>query len=258
LNQNSAPTGSSQIGRKPTIILVGVGHVFDMRGAVKGVVHSMRPGTVALELDQGRFAALLTEERGNGKGLPLIYRLLAKLQKNIAEQYGSEAGSEMIAAAEAANEIGAGIELIDMDALTVFRRMTGAMSIKEKLLMVFGIFVSLVAGKSAVEKEMEMYKSDEEGFMAEVKRTYPSIARVLIDERNEHMAGRLRGISSRSDVTLAVVGDAHIQGLSGRLSEFADVEVLRLDDLQNRPQGGENANAQMTVSFVVHGPEDKP
>lgn len=256
MNKDGATTGSSQMGRKPTIILVGVGHVFDLSGAVKGVVHSMRPGTVALELDQGRFAALLSKERGDGRGLPLIYRLLAKLQQNIAEQYGSEAGSEMIAAAQAAHEIGAGIELIDLDAMTVFRRMTAAMSIKEKLMMVFGIFVSLVAGKSAVEKEMEMYKSDEERFMAEVKRIYPSIARVLIDERNEHMAGRLRGISSRSDVTLAVVGDAHIQGLSGRLSEFADVEVLRLDDLQSPPQG--DRNAQMTMSFVVRGSEDKP
>ena len=251
-----APTQSLQAGTRPTIVLLGIGHVFDMKNAVKEAVRRIRPQTVALELDSGRFSALRSRERGDGRGLPLTYRLLAKLQQSLAEQYGSEPGSEMIAAAEAAEEIGAGIELIDMDALMVFRRMTAAMSIREKLLMIGGIFVSLVAGKSAVEKEMERYKSDEKGFMAEVERAYPSVARVLIDERNEHMAERLRGISSRSGTILAVVGDAHIPGVAGRLSEFADVEVLRLDDLQNPSRDGQNA--QVTMSFVVGGPWGKP
>jgi len=242
---------------RPRIMLVGIGHVFDIRAAVKGVVHRIHPQTVALELDSGRFAALRSSTRGDGRGLPVTYRLLAKLQQSLAEQYGSEAGSEMIAAAEAAAEIGATVELIDMDAMKVFKRMTGAMSMKEKLLMVAGIFISLVAGKAAVEKEMERYKSNEEGFMAEVQRAYPSIARVLIDERNTHMAERLKWISStRSGLTLAVVGDAHIPGITGILSKFADIEVLRLDDLQN-PTGSEQ-NTQMTVSFTVGGPGDKP
>jgi len=245
-----------RIEPRPRIMLVGIGHVFDIRAAVKGVVHRIHPQTVALELDSGRFAALQSSTHGDGRGLPMTYRLLAKLQQSLADQYGSEAGSEMIAAAEAAAEIGAAVELIDMDAMKVFKRMTGAMSMKEKLLMVAGIFISLVAGKAAVEKEMERYKSNEEGFMAEVQRIYPSIARVLIDERNTHMAERLKWISSRSGLTLAVVGDAHIPGMTGILSKFADVEVLRLDDLQ-KPTGSEQ-NAQMTVSFTVGSLGDKP
>jgi len=246
----------ASVGLRPRIVLVGTGHVFDIRAAVKGVVHRIRPQTVALELDGGRFAALQSATRGDGRGLPITYRLLAKVQQSLAEQYGSEAGSEMIAAAEAAAETGASLELIDMDAMRVFKRMTAAMSFREKLLMVVGIFMSLVAGKSAVEKEMEHYKADEAGFMAEVQRSYPSIARVLIDERNAHMAERLRGISSRSSLTLAVVGDAHVPGMTRILSEFADVEVLRLDDLKNAAAGGQNA--QVTMSFTLGNPGDKP
>jgi len=256
MEQYSEPVRALRVEPRPRIMLVGIGHVFDIRAAVKGVVHRIHPQTVALELDSGRFAALQSRTRGDGRGLPMTYRLLAKLQQNLAEQYGSEAGSEMIAAAEAAAEIGASVELIDMDALKVFKRMTGAMSIKEKLLIVMGIFISLVAGKSAVEKEMERYKSNEEGFLADVQRVCPSIARVLIDERNAHMADRLKWIASRSSLTLAVVGDAHIPGITGLISEFADVEVLRLDDLQNPTSDGQNA--QMTMSFTVGGPGDKP
>jgi pheromone shutdown protein TraB len=250
------PIGNAQLGPRPKIILVGIGHVFDIRTAVKGVVHRFRPQTVALELDSGRFAALQSSKRGDGRVLPVTYRLLAKLQQNLAEQYGSEAGSEMIAAAEAASEIGAAVELIDMEAMSVFKRMTGAMSFKEKLMMIVGIFISLVAGKKAVEAEMEMYKSNEAGFMEEVQKSYPSIARVLIDERNAHMAERLKGIASRSSVTLAVVGDAHVPGMTLLLSNYAELEVLRLDDL-NKP-ATEGQNAQMTVSFTVGSPGNKP
>lgn len=40
------------------------------------------------------------------------------------------------------------------------------------------------------------------------------------------------------------------------LSQFADVEVLRLSDLQNATQAGQNA--QVTMSFVVEERGDKP
>jgi len=242
------------VGR-PRIILVGAGHVFDIRAAVKAVIRQKRPQTVALELDYGRFQGLLSKERGSGEGMPLAYRLLARFQQDLAEQYGSEAGSEMVAAAEAAGEVGANVELIDMDALSVFKRMFKAMSFKEKLLLAAGAVMSMFTSKSTVEKELERFSSNEEGFMAEIKASYPSLVRVLIDERNEHMAGRLREISARSEGTVAVVGDGHIAGMTALLSEFAEVEVCRLGELRSMPADGQNA--QMTMSFVVN-PHDKP
>lgn len=251
--QSTSPGTLADVER-PRIVLVGAGHVFDIREAVKEVIRRERPRNVALELDLARFQGLLSRERGSGEGLPLVYRLLAKFQQGIAEQYGSEAGSEMVAAAEAAQEVGARLELIDMDAIMVFKRMFNAMSLKEKLLLAAGSVASIFAGKKTVEREIDRFSSDEEGVMAEIRESYPSLVRVLIDERNEHMAAKLKSIAGPGG-TVAVVGDGHVSGMAAILSGFADVEVYRLGQLRSMPADGQNA--QLTMSFTL-APHDKP
>lgn len=240
---------------RPRIILIGVGHVFDIKAAVKGMIHQINPQTVALELDPARFYGLISKLRGGRDALPLVYRLMARFQQDLAQQYGSEAGSEMLAAAEAAQEIGARVALIDMDAAKVFARMNKAMSMREKLLMAIGAVLSLFTRKATVERELDRFMSNEEKFMQEIKKEYPSVVRVLIDERNEFMAQKLREISAQSSVTVAVIGDGHVSGMTKLLSDFAEVEVRRLHDLQNPAAGGENA--QVSFSFEVQAPDGK-
>lgn len=242
--------GSSIINTvKPRIVLVGVGHVFDIKSAVKGIIHQNRPEVVALELDYARFSSLQSKERGGGGSAPLIYRLLAKFQRDLAEQFGSEAGSEMLAAADAAGEVGARVALIDMEAAVVFARMTKVMSFREKMLLLTGAVMALFTRKATVEKELDKFMSDEDRFMAEIQKAYPTVVRVLIDERNEFMARKLKEISAVSKVTVAVLGDGHVSGMTKILSEFADVEVRRLNDLQNMPPSARNS--EMTLSFTV-------
>lgn len=246
---NAAGSSSIISAVKPRIVLVGVGHVFDIKSAVKGIIHQTRPEVVALELDSVRFSSLLSKERGKGGPAPLVYRLLAKFQRDLAEQFGSEAGSEMLAAADAAGEIGARVALIDMEAATVFARMTKAMSFREKTLMLVGAVMSLFTRKATVEKELGRFMSNEDKFMAEIKKAYPSVVKVLIDERNEFMARKLKEISSISQVTVAVLGDGHVSGMTKMLLEFAEVDVWRLNDLQNMPPSARNS--EMTLSFTV-------
>jgi len=255
-NTSQSTGGMPASSARPLIILVGIGHVFDIRSAVMEVIRRAAPNTVAIELDGARYQALRHRERTSGRGLPFTYRLLAKVQENLAEQYGSEVGDEMLAAVDAALQVGARVELIDMDSAQVFRRMITNMTMKERVLMAMGIFLALFAGKGAVEKELEMYKTDEKKFMAEAQRAYPTMTRVLIDDRNEHMAKRLRDISASSSVTLAVVGDGHVSGIQRLVSEFAEVEVRRLGELQTMPREGQNT--QFTMSFEVRRADDKP
>jgi len=176
---------------------------------------------------------------------------MAKFQRDLAEQYGSEAGSEMLAAAEAAAEVGARVELIDTDAATTFTRMMKAMSLREKVLMAVGVVMALFTRKSTVEKELDRFTSDEDGFMAEIQKAYPSVVKVLIDERNDFMANKLRGISVSSPTTVAVLGDGHVSGMTRAISEFAEVQTFRLNDLQNISKDPRNSEA--TMSFVVSG-----
>ncbi len=97
------------------ITLVGVGHVFQLRKSVQAVIASRRPDLVAVELDQTRFDALVSKQKGRPPSM--MFRMLSDFQERLAEMYGSSVGDEMLAAVEAANEIGADVALIDMDSL---------------------------------------------------------------------------------------------------------------------------------------------
>src|SRR5512137_644628 len=100
------------------ITIIGVGHVFQLSENIKDVIRSRRPEVVCLELDQGRYRAL-TDKTSTGS-VPLQYRILAFIQKRMADKFGSEVGDEMLSAVSAANEVGAKVALIDMDAAKVF------------------------------------------------------------------------------------------------------------------------------------------
>jgi len=239
---------------RPRIILVGVGHIFDLREKIKGIIRTERPQIVALELDSARFYSLLSKEKRTGDA-PFLYQLLGRFQSDLAEQFGGEIGSEMIAAADAAKETGANIALIDMDAANMFQRLRQAMSFKEKILMTVGVVLAFFTRKSSIEKEMDRYSKDEEKFMNDIQKTYPSVMRVLIEERNSFMAQKLKEISTQSNVIVAVIGDGHVPGMKSLLSEFADVEAWRLEELRNSKEWAENR--EMTVSFTLSPPDSK-
>src|SRR2546429_8746376 len=102
------------------ITLLGVGHVFDIGRSIRSEILARRPKVVALELDPVRYHALMSRTpRARGIS-PLA--LLAQFQIRIARQYGVEVGDEMIAAAQAAQEIGSEIALIDQDSRAILRR----------------------------------------------------------------------------------------------------------------------------------------
>ena len=77
------------------LILVGVGHVFQLEDKIREIIEEEKPDAIALELDEGRAIAL--EKKGNSKG-NFIYSLLSKVQQIVASKYGVVAGNEMLSA----------------------------------------------------------------------------------------------------------------------------------------------------------------
>ena len=232
------------------ITLLGVGHVFVISEQVRAMVLSRRPEVVCLELDPARFRALMDRDRAGGARVPLQYVLLAQVQRRIAGKFESEAGAEMMAAASAAREVGAKVALIDMDASTVFGRLWRAMSFREKVHLMFGALVGLVASKEAIEKEVESYEDREVEYLEALGSEYPSIKRVLIDERNRHMADRIASIASQHGDVMAVVGDGHVPGLVEALGD-RPVETVRLKDLRSQGPGQATSGGEYSFSYFV-------
>lgn len=231
------------------ITLVGVGHVFAISENVKQQVRSRRPDAVCLELDPARFDALI--HRHQGRSVPLQYRLLAYFQKRIAGKFGTEVGAEMVAGAEAAQEMGARLFLIDMDAAAVFQRLWSRMSFRERVKLFTGAFAGLFVTRDRVEKEIQNYEAHEEDYLKVLGEGFPTLKEVLIDDRNRYMADHLKSLAREYRNIVAIVGDGHIKGLLDSLA-MPDVDVVRLKDLLKGPvkaPPGAPPAAQFSQSF---------
>lgn len=212
------------------ITLLGVGHVFDLNAQVRREILRRGPAVVGLELDPRRFQALSHPERQGGG--PVIYRLLAYFQQNLAEGFGGRAGDEMLAAAGAARDIGARLAFIDMDSSHLLQRLWGSLPFEERIKILVAAVSGLFARRTTVEKEIARYEEDQGAYLGEFGRQFPTVKHVLIDERDEHMAVTLRQLVTEFGSVVAVIGDGHVDGIRARLADLTP-EVVRLKELRH-------------------------
>lgn len=234
------------------ITLVGVGHVFDIAAQVKQVIRERNPGAVGIELDQERYEALRhPREKGD---VPLPYRLLAFIQKRMARQYGGEVGNEMLAAADEAKEINASLLLIDAEAANLFNRLWREMSFKERVMLMVSSVGGLLMSRKRIDNEIENFQDNEAIYLDQMGKEFPTIKRVLIDERNQVMGTRIVSAEMQFGNVVAVVGDGHIDGIVALINR-PDVEVIRLKALRDLPvkdvQSG-SGTSEAHIQFTVH------
>src|SRR6185436_20059943 len=117
-----------------TFHIVGTAHVSEASvNEVREVIHRLRPEVVCVELCQGRYDALEKDRAfrdldifkvvREGKGLYLLAHLaLASYQRKMGAALGVKPGAELLAAIEAAHEVGARVELVDCDIHITLKR----------------------------------------------------------------------------------------------------------------------------------------
>lgn len=236
------------------VTLVGVGHVFNIGDAVRKIIYEQKPNVVCLELDDDRLTALLTNQRPQGP--TAVYRSLSDFQSKMAEQHGTTVGGEMLAAHDAANLLGAETYCIDMNASEFFARAFNSMTLREKIYFTLSSFFARFAGKKKIENEIEMLEQDDSKYIEEFGRHFPSLKRVLIDERNQHMSGAIRKLVTKGKSVVAVVGDGHINGISTLLTDLSP-KVIRLKELRESITGDRvdapakpgEGNSQVSFSY---------
>jgi pheromone shutdown protein TraB len=234
------------------ITILGVGHVFDIARPVKEIIFGEMPGAVCIELDQARYNSLRNPQQP--RNAPITYQMLARFQRRLAHQFGSELGAEMLAAADAAKEISVDLLLIDVEAPAMFARLWREMSLKERLLLFLSAFTGLFISRKRVEGEIERFEQHEEEYLNEFARQLPTMKRILIDERNQVMVGRMLEAEGKYGNIVAVVGDGHVDGML-KLLNRPDVQVVRLRQLTEgtypRKTETKPGNAEVNIHFSV-------
>ena len=149
----------------------------------------------------------------------LMQSMLSAEQRKLGINEGQQPGAELLAAVEAANEVGCEVELVDRDIQTTLRSAWKRMRLREK----WRLMTSLLEDDDEEDDEQldvnELLQDSDllSTMMEEIKGFSPGAGEVLIDERDAFIASKLRHLGDERRV-LAVLGAGHLRGVSEELT----------------------------------------
>jgi len=162
---------------------------------------------------------------------------LSSIQRKLGKDYGVEPGSEMIAAMGEAKKQNLEVALVDRDISITLKRAWKKMGIREKFRLVWE-FMKAILGYEEEELEeldlKELMKQDViSTMMEEFKEIAPSVATVLVHERDKYIAKKILDESKRGKI-VAVVGAGHVQGIK----KYLEMKKLNVDlkELEHVPK----------------------
>lgn len=227
--------------------IVGTAHISRASAdLVEAQITEWKPDVVAVELDENRLKNLkqpknfddeaLSKVLKEGKASLLLFQsLLATEQRRLGIESGEKVGVDLLTAIEVAERDSIPIELVDRDIQVTLKRAWKKMRLREKWRVLF----SLLADEPDEEEDFDVQDLLEDGdlitqLMAELKAVAPGAGEVLVDERDEYLAGSINELRGRGRV-LAVVGAGHIRGVSSRLSKREEITDERWHELRSTP-----------------------
>lgn len=219
------------------VLLLGGAHVVDLSAPVRRVLSERVLDAIAVELDAERARALMAPEgsRKTSEGSPFFARLWAVFQRRLGAEIGAGVpGAEMKVAISVARERSLPVFCIDDPIRETLANLMRSMPFKERVTLFTSAVVGLFLPSRFVSAEMDRYSESPSEYTDELRRVSPTTARVLLDDRNEHMAERLASLRQRGYGRMAaVVGDAHLPGLGASLARRGvPSEVIRFSELR--------------------------
>ncbi len=234
------------------ITLVGTAHV--SQKSVDLVEEKIRTGEydrIAIELCPPRLQNLTQKSMWKsldiyqilrqGKGTLLLVNLaLSAYQKRLAEKIGVEPGQEMMKAIELSAEYDLPLEVIDRDITTTLQRMYREVSFWQKLKLFSSLIASIFIGEEVTEQQIEDLKEGDmlHSLVEEFGEVLPSVKKVLIDERDQFMVGKLIEMTKSPDSPkniLAMVGAGHLVGMLPAFENPPAPEALEELDVKPPP-----------------------
>ena len=212
-------------------VLVGTAHISqESKDLVTQAIQEESPDTVCVELDEGRLKSLEDPDRWKKNDLKKIIRehqlgtlianlVLGSYQKRMGLSTGVRPGAELYGAVLSARSAGIPIVLADRDIKVTLRRTWSCTPWYRKFSLIASLFASLFDKTEISEEELKRIRERDSlsAMMEEFGKTFPEVKSVLIDERDQYLASRIRHASGKK--VLAVVGAGHIQGIRKILEE---------------------------------------
>lgn len=246
MGENLAHNGIRRLssnGRE--IILVGTAHVSQASvEMVRDAIARENPDTVCVELDEQRHRALRNPRHWEDLNLIAVIRqgqapflltnlLLAAFQKRMGLHTGVRPGAELAAAAEAAEQDGRHLRLIDRDIRTTLLRAWRSAGFWKKMSLLATLLAGMFEDRKLDEEELARLRETDtlSAMLDELAAVLPAIKTILVDERDLYMSHQIR--QTPGEKLVVVVGAAHLPGICDRLAgppalpqEIAELSVI--------------------------------
>jgi pheromone shutdown-related protein TraB len=211
------------------LILIGTSHIAKQSlNEVEEAIEKEKPSIIALELDKKRFYALTHNEERKLRLMDIkrigikgfLFNLFgAWAEEKLGKYVGMKPGAEMIKAIELARKNKIKIALIDQDIEITLKKISKSLTWKEKFNFLVDIFMGVFFKKRELKKyglgEIDLTRVPSkriiQNLVKHVKKRYPNLYKILIEERNKIMAANLRNLIERypDGKIIAVIGAGH-------------------------------------------------
>lgn len=210
------------------ITVKGTSHISqESVNEIRQLVEEENPDVIAIELDPARLNSLMNQEKKGS--FYLIPWFMRRIQKFLGKKTGIAPGSEMIEAVKTAKKERKDIALIDQDIrYTMYKIMK--IPLKEKLKFGFSLLGSLFLPLVPLPNDKIIQKKDFnlnevpdqeliEFVLSYFEIKFPELFHILVEERNQIMAARLKELDQKYDKILALVGAGHVKGINQLLAK---------------------------------------
>ena len=220
------------------ILLIGTAHVSQSSvDEVNTVINQVKPDTVCIELCSSRYQAMLEKDQWKnmdifkvireGKSFLLFANLImTAFQKRLGLRLGVKPGSEMFEAANVAKKLNSELVLADRDVKITLQRTWRGMRLFGKMKVLVQLLASMFVREEISKEEIEKLKESDalSEAMKMLAEQSPEMKRILIDERDQYMAEKIR--QSMGKLVVAVVGAGHVKGLTAELENKHNLAEL--------------------------------
>ena len=220
------------------VYLLGTAHVSQQSvDDVKAAVHEIEPDTICVELCPSRYQVLTKQDDWQNmniyqvvkenKALFLLAQLgLSTFYRKIGEKLGVRPGAEMLEGVHQAEKIGARLVLADRDVNITLKRIWSSLSIWAKFKFLSHLGLSMMFQGNIEKEDIEKLKKKDQLqlVMDEFSKAFPQVQKTLVDERDQYLAHKISTGSGQR--VLAIVGAAHVPGITSYLDKDIDTESL--------------------------------
>lgn len=231
------------------ITIIGTAHLSrESVNLVECVIEEERPDTVCIELCNSRYQSITNKNKWQDMDLIKVIRekktfvllsnlLLAHFQRKLGDNLGIKPGEEMLQAVQSAESVNARIHLADRDIRTTLSRIWRLMGLWSKIKLSAQLLASIGEAGEIKEEDIEKMKEKDilENLLSEIGKAMPELRMILIDERDQYLAHKIRTAPGKKIV--AVVGAGHVPGIKNYWQRTVDVAGLEVIPPKSRLSG---------------------